>query len=315
MENKKLFALTAVGLVAAIAVPTIAFGNARNNPPGTNAAFHASQTPLVSLMNGPNDLTTSGTITPTGDPDGAGSAAFTFETTNAADLVNGAQACFDLSYSNLTGTPTAAHIHRGAAGVGGPVVVIPPTLPNLTATSASGCVTIAPALADEILATPANFYINIHTTDFPTGAIRGQLSTGPASSGEAHLLPTPLRAYDSRDAAGPKILAGETRTISLATGHTLGSTVRALAVPPGATAAIVTLTVTETAVGVGGNGGFLTMYNAGIAQPATSSINWAGVDQNIAVSTQVSVDATGSVKVTAGANATHFVIDVIGYLF
>ena len=85
--------------------------------------------------------------------------------------------------------------------------------------------------------------------------------------------------------------------------------------PPGATAAIVTLTVTETAIGVGGNGGYLTMYNASIPQPATSSINWAGADQNNAVSTQVAVDASGSVKVTAGANATHFVIDVIGYLY
>ena len=134
MESKRLFALTAVGLAAAIAVPTIAFGNARNNAPGSNAAFHASQTPLVALMDGPSDLTTSGTITPTGDADGAGSAAFTFNITNPADTVAGAQVCFDLSYSNLTGTPTAAHIHRGAAGVGGPVVIIPPTLPNITAT-------------------------------------------------------------------------------------------------------------------------------------------------------------------------------------
>jgi hypothetical protein len=144
MENKRLFAFTAVGLAAAIAVPTIAFGNARNNPPGSNAAFHASQTPLVALMDGPSDLTTSGTITPTGDPDGAGSAAFTIVTTDHADAVNGAQVCFDLSYSNLTGVPTAAQSTAGAAGVGGPVVVIPPTLPNLTATSAPGCVTIAP---------------------------------------------------------------------------------------------------------------------------------------------------------------------------
>ena len=86
--------------------------------------------------------------------------------------------------------------------------------------------------------------------------------------------------------------------------------------PPGATAAIVTLTVTETGTGVGGAGGFLTMYSAALASPpATSSINWSGADQNIAVTTQVAVDASGSVKVTAGANATHFVVDVVGYLF
>ena len=50
-------------------------------------------------------------------------------------------------------------------------------------------------------------------------------------------------------------------------------------------------------------------------EPATSNINWAGADQNLAVNTQVAVDATGSVKVKGGANPTHFVIDVVGYYF
>jgi hypothetical protein len=154
----------------------------------------------------------------------------------------------------------------------------------------------------------------VHTTDFPTGAIRGQLSQGPAPAGEAHFLPVPLRAYDSRLANGAKIVPFETRTISLATGKDLAGT-SSLAVPPGATAAIVTLTVTETGGGPGGNGGFLKLYSAGIPEPATSSINWAGANQNIAVTTQVAVDAAGQVKVTGGANPTHFVIDVIGYLF
>ena len=82
--------------------------------------------------------------------------------------------------------------------------------------------------------------------------------------------------------------------------------------PPGATGAIVTLTVTETV----GPGGFIKLYNAALTtQPATSSINWAGTNQNLAVTTQVEVDASGSVKVTGGANSTHLVIDVIGYLF
>ena len=140
--------------------------------------------------------------------------------------------------------------------------------------------------------------------------MRGQLAAGPAPAGEAHLLPTPLRAYDSRDNAGAKIAPGETRTISLATGKT-AQLLSQVAVPPGATAAIVTLTITETT----GNGGFLKMYSAAITEPATSSINWAGVDQNVAVSTQVAVDPAGQVKIAAGANATHFVIDVVGYLF
>jgi hypothetical protein len=236
--------------------------------------------------------------------------------------------CWDLSYNNLTGTPIMAHIHKGAAGVAGPVVIAlttddpaDPPFSDLGAHSATGCRDLTPTeetAAGDIVGHPANYYVNVHTTDFTAGAERGQLAEGAPPSGEAHLLPTPLRAYDSREAVPvSKLLPGaaQTRTISLATGHLLGSTAAVLAVPPGATGAIITLTVTETNGGPGGNGGFLKIYSAASPEPATSNINWAGADQNVAVSTQVAVDASGMVKVTGGANATHFVIDVIGYLY
>lgn len=310
MQNKRLLAFTAVGLAAAIAVPTIAMGNARSNV-GTGEDFQEAYTPYTARLTGAAE-------TPVlGDTDGVGAVAFTFDITNNLDPVAGADVCWDFSYSGLTGTPTAAHIHRGAAGVAGAVVVPAPgvSFPSLGANSATGCVVIAGTIAQEIVDNPAGFYANVHTSDFPGGAIRGQLAKGPAPAGEAHLLPVPLRAYDSRDAAGPKIAPNETRTISLASGRD-GAGVTFLAVPPGATAAIVTLTVTETGTGIGGAGGFLTMYNAALpSQPATSNINWSGPNENIAVSTQVEVDASARVKVGAGGNQTHFVIDVVGYLF
>ncbi len=123
------------------------------------------------------------------------------------------------------------------------------------------------------------------------------------------MLPAPLRAYDSRANGGAKIAAGETRTISLANGVD-GKGASVVAVPPGATAAIVTLTVTETVAG-----GFLAMYSAATTQPSTSSINWFANNQTFAVSTQVAVDAAGQVKITAGSSSTQFLIDVTGYLF
>ena len=126
-------------------------------------------------------------------------------------------------------------------------------------------------LGAEILADPTGFYVNVHTSDFGAVLSAASWPLGPEAAGEAHLLPTPLRAYDSRLNAGAKIQPGETRTISLTTGATLEApTVEVLAVPPGATAAIITLTIAETEL----PGGFLTIYSAASPQPATSSINW-----------------------------------------
>jgi CHRD domain len=307
MENKRLFALTVVGLAAAIAVPTIAFGNARPDP------VAEVNTPLVALLSGANEVPNSTPGAETNDPDGFGSAAVTFDLDSTPATV-----CWDLSYGNLTGTPVMAHIHGPAiAGVNAPVVIGFTPFTTLGATSASACRDLtAPeaTTAATIVATPANFYVNIHTSDFPGGAIRGQLSAGPAPAGAVHLLPTPLRAYDSRLNAGAKIAPGETRTISLSTGWQLATpTVKELALPPGATAAIITLTIAET----NAPGGFLTIYSAASPQPATSSINWKAADQDVAVGTQVMVNAAGQVKVTDGVGTapTHFIIDVVGYLY
>lgn len=312
MEKKKFAAIAAVGLAAAIAVPTIAFGNARRNV-GTLSSFQQATTPYIARLLGANEVPVAPATT-AGDPDGTGAAAVSFEIIDATVPDTGAEVCWDLSYSGIAGTPAAAHVHRGAAGANGPVVV-PLFPPALGATAATGCAAVDPTLVTEITTTPANFYVNVHNAEFPGGAVRGQLAKGPEPAGSVHLLPVPLRAYDSRDAAGAKIVNAETRTISLATGKDIANVV-SMAVPPGSTAAIVTLTVTETTVSsAGGNGGFLKMYSAATPVPATSSINWSGVDQNVAVSTQVAVDASGQVKVTAGANATHFVIDVVGYLY
>ncbi len=200
------------------------------------------------------------------------------------------------------------HIHRGAAGINGPVVVPFTALPG--ADAAAACTTIDLTLAGEILATPADFYVNLHTGDFPAGAIRGQLAVGAPPAGAAHFLPVPLRAYDSRvDAAGP-LKSGETRTVSLQTGMPLGSSVAELAVPAGATGAIVNITVTETV-----NGGYVKLYSAAITEPATSTINWSQTGENLAVNTSVAVNGAGQVKITGGVNDTQVLIDVVGFYF
>lgn len=85
------------------------------------------------------------------------------------------------SFSNLkltpngasSATPTAAHIHVGAAGVSGGIFV-----PLGTAFSRKGCMTTTKANIDAILANPKGYYVNVHSESYPAGAIRGQLKKG-----------------------------------------------------------------------------------------------------------------------------------------
>ena len=109
-----------------------------------------------------------------GDPDGSGSA--TIRTDPAAGTL-----CWELTATNINPV-TQSHIHIGAAGVSGDVVV-PLDVDGFTGTS-SGCITsmtdTAPLQA--IVANPAGYYVNLHTSDFPAGAIRGQLAAATAPS-------------------------------------------------------------------------------------------------------------------------------------
>ena len=120
---------------------------------------------IVTQMNGAQECNAAG-VCNLGDPDGAG----TWITRFRADAE---QVCFRITVSNITLPAVGAHIHRAPRGVAGPIVV-PVTSPNASGTT-SGCVASTRALMDEIQANPAGFYANVHTTDYPPGAVRGQL--------------------------------------------------------------------------------------------------------------------------------------------
>jgi CHRD domain len=121
--------------------------------------------PLFAVLLGGNEVSGDGQAN-VGDPDGVGSATVLFAATTL---------CFGLTVNNLD-EPTAAHIHQERAGVNGPIVV-PLTAPaNGDPGESSGCIPdVDPDLVEEIRTHPGEFYVNVHTEQFPAGAIRGQL--------------------------------------------------------------------------------------------------------------------------------------------
>ena len=105
---------------------------------------------------------------PKGDPDGRGSATI---------RLTARRVCFTITTEKIDGS-AAAHIHKGAAGKAGPVLVtLISTLSNKsTRTGCSGASKGATArVIRAIKASPRSYYVNVHNAKYPAGAIRGQL--------------------------------------------------------------------------------------------------------------------------------------------
>jgi hypothetical protein len=119
--------------------------------------------PLVAQMDGMQEVTAAG------DPDGR---AVGFVSLRGKTTVR-----FAFIWSAIA-PPTAAHIHAGGIAQAGPVVVPffanPAGLPAAI-NGVSGEVEVDAALASKIKNNPAGYYVNLHTAEFPAGAIRGQL--------------------------------------------------------------------------------------------------------------------------------------------
>jgi hypothetical protein len=128
-----------------------------------SAAF-APRRPLFAAMNGQNEIGQDG-MRGAGDRNGGGSFSA---------VIDGRELCYGLAVRDIE-DPIAAHIHRGRANVNGPIVV-PLTHPDAgDPGSSSDCTTLSRSLVRAIRRTPGRFYVNVHTNDFPDGAIRGQL--------------------------------------------------------------------------------------------------------------------------------------------
>jgi CHRD domain len=127
-----------------------------------------------------------------GDPNGSGEV-YVFGIDNdvvgATTTVNTGTLCYVLIVDKVAeldqapGNGRAAHIHRGTAGTNGPVVA---NLAWPQDGQAADCISegengkftapVPAGIVQEILQYPENFYVNIHNTEYPAGAIRAQLT-------------------------------------------------------------------------------------------------------------------------------------------
>jgi hypothetical protein len=121
---------------------------------------------LEAKLEGRNEVQVPGKP-PVGDPKGSATGIV---------RIQGDRVTFAFSWKGIS-APTLGHIHQGIKGVNGDVKVPLFTTPMPdTATAAAGAVTVTdPAIADALRTDPSGFYLNLHTKEFPGGAVRGQL--------------------------------------------------------------------------------------------------------------------------------------------
>jgi LPXTG-motif cell wall-anchored protein len=116
-------------------------------------------TNFITRLTGPVEV-------PKGDPKGSGTASI---------KVRGTQVCWDVRWSNIDAI--ASHIHMAAPSAAGGIVV--PFFSQETPLAGdhkTGCTTSDAAVVSAIMKHPGNYYVNVHSPQFPKGAIRGQLA-------------------------------------------------------------------------------------------------------------------------------------------
>jgi hypothetical protein len=116
---------------------------------------------LDASLSGQNEM-------PAADPDGSGKAELTL---NRAKK----RVCYEIRTKNISDV-MMAHIHAGGKSVAAGPIVVPLFTSPKSGSKFEGCVkNVKKSLISKILKHPSRYYVNVHTMDFPGGAIRGQL--------------------------------------------------------------------------------------------------------------------------------------------
>ena len=150
-------------------------------------------------------------------------------------------------------------------------------------------------------------------TDCGPDAVRFVKLAGTPTAGSYHAI-NPQRVYDSRQTGYTVrgVLAPNTnRVVSVADGRSdTGTVTTANAVPAGATAVLINVTVANMTAP-----NFLSVTAGDVTTTTTSLLNWSPGDIQIANSITVPVSPTREIRVYNGnqTGSTDVIIDVYGY--
>ncbi len=178
MNFRQSRVLLSAGFACLLATPAVTFSGHLN-------------TVLIAKMDGREEVGDDPTQRLVGDPDGSG-IGYVFGIDNDPFTL-----CYSLLVEKIQLVPIseglAAHIHEGQRDSNGPVVA---ALAGPDSGNAADCLTEGEegkfptgesGIVQRILDNPADFYINVHTPEFPAGAIRGNLSnTIDEDDGHSH---------------------------------------------------------------------------------------------------------------------------------
>jgi hypothetical protein len=127
---------------------------------------------------------------------------------------------------------------------------------------------------------------------------------GPNTAGQLHVLPSPVRVYDSRPGEAPTAIGPKVPTVGNEV-RIIDTTANGSGVPANARAVLINLTIT------GPQGpGFGSAWPTG-AFPGTSSINFAA-GQSIAATTVVGCGPSAKIQFLTNT-VSDFLVDVIGF--
>lgn len=147
--------LAALAAAAALATLAACGSMSSGSPSMTPASASATTLSMVTELSARNEVPPNGSA-------GQGRATVTL---NRASKV----LTWSVAYDGLTGPVTGAHIHAGAEGTNGPVVV-PFTV---TPSPITGSATLTDVQVQQL--SQGLWYVNLHTPSNPGGEVRGQL--------------------------------------------------------------------------------------------------------------------------------------------